>query len=225
MLSLFQLNPSVSSFQRRFVSEIKRCEEMERILGKGAPEKPVHSILVLFPGVCPSHQHQSPSVLAGYLFREIQKAHIAVPEEDESPLAPPPRQVLEIMVSARWDVEDTCEPSGVTPALVLWCRPGAASEAGDGAERGGPEQGEAAEEPPGAQRVHAHAEDHAHLHAQPLQGEIVSCLVCTHTHAHTHTDYHAYPDKMLPHLLSNILSRSCSASSGDRGETSAEFHY
>uniref|UniRef100_A0A7N8YQN4 V-type proton ATPase subunit a n=1 Tax=Mastacembelus armatus TaxID=205130 RepID=A0A7N8YQN4_9TELE len=30
------LNPSVSSFQRRFVSEIKRCEEMERILGKRA---------------------------------------------------------------------------------------------------------------------------------------------------------------------------------------------
>uniref|UniRef100_A0A8B9JSF7 V-type proton ATPase subunit a n=1 Tax=Astyanax mexicanus TaxID=7994 RepID=A0A8B9JSF7_ASTMX len=28
------LNPSVSPFQRRFVSEIKRCEEMERILGK-----------------------------------------------------------------------------------------------------------------------------------------------------------------------------------------------
>ncbi|XP_061603944.1 V-type proton ATPase 116 kDa subunit a 2 [Phyllopteryx taeniolatus] len=59
------LNPSVSSFQRRFVSEIKRCEEMERILG--------------------------------YLLREIQKAKIAVPEDDESPLAPPPRQVLEIM--------------------------------------------------------------------------------------------------------------------------------
>uniref|UniRef100_A0AAY4A832 V-type proton ATPase subunit a n=1 Tax=Denticeps clupeoides TaxID=299321 RepID=A0AAY4A832_9TELE len=30
------LNPSVSSFQRRFVNEIKRCEEMERILGKGS---------------------------------------------------------------------------------------------------------------------------------------------------------------------------------------------
>uniref|UniRef100_A0AAX7UEM8 V-type proton ATPase subunit a n=1 Tax=Astatotilapia calliptera TaxID=8154 RepID=A0AAX7UEM8_ASTCA len=59
------LNPSVSSFQRRFVSEIKRCEEMERILG--------------------------------YLLREIQKAKIAIPQEDESPLAPPPRQVLEIM--------------------------------------------------------------------------------------------------------------------------------
>ena len=36
MLLWFQLNPSVSSFQRRFVSEIKRCEEMERILGKRA---------------------------------------------------------------------------------------------------------------------------------------------------------------------------------------------
>uniref|UniRef100_A0A669E2Q7 V-type proton ATPase subunit a n=1 Tax=Oreochromis niloticus TaxID=8128 RepID=A0A669E2Q7_ORENI len=59
------LNPSVSSFQRHFVSEIKRCEEMERILG--------------------------------YLLREIQKAKIAIPQEDESPLAPPPRQVLEIM--------------------------------------------------------------------------------------------------------------------------------
>nr|XP_015796694.2 V-type proton ATPase 116 kDa subunit a 2 isoform X2 [Nothobranchius furzeri] len=59
------LNPSVSSFQRRFASEIKRCDEMERILG--------------------------------YLLREIQKAKIAIPGEDDGPLAPPPRQVLEIM--------------------------------------------------------------------------------------------------------------------------------
>ncbi|KAK0147571.1 V-type proton ATPase subunit a isoform 2 [Merluccius polli] len=59
------LNPSVSSFQRRFVSEIKRCEEMERILG--------------------------------YLLREIRKANISVPEEDESLAAPPPKHVLEIM--------------------------------------------------------------------------------------------------------------------------------
>ena len=100
---------------------------------------------------------------------------------------------------------------------------GAASEAGDGAERGGPEQGEAAEEPPGTQRVRTHAEDHTNLYAQPLQGEFLSCSVCarTHTHTHTHTHYHAYPDKML---LSNILSRSCSVSSGDRGETSAELN-
>lgn len=41
-LSVTQLNPSVSSFQRRFVSEIKRCEEMERILGKTAPDVMVH---------------------------------------------------------------------------------------------------------------------------------------------------------------------------------------
>ncbi|KAG7282618.1 hypothetical protein CRUP_018737 [Coryphaenoides rupestris] len=59
------LNPSVSPFQRRYVSEIKRCEEMERILG--------------------------------YLLREIRKADIAVPEEEEGPSAPPPRHVVEIM--------------------------------------------------------------------------------------------------------------------------------
>ncbi|KAI2659964.1 V-type proton ATPase 116 kDa subunit a2 [Labeo rohita] len=60
-----KLNPSVSSFQRRFVSEIKRCEEMERILG--------------------------------YLLREIRKASIAVPEAEVPPVAPAPKNVLEIM--------------------------------------------------------------------------------------------------------------------------------
>uniref|UniRef100_A0A9R1SPN0 V-type proton ATPase subunit a n=1 Tax=Cyprinus carpio carpio TaxID=630221 RepID=A0A9R1SPN0_CYPCA len=35
------LNPSVSSFQRKFVSEIKRCEEMERILGKNFELLPI----------------------------------------------------------------------------------------------------------------------------------------------------------------------------------------
>ncbi|KAG9353928.1 hypothetical protein JZ751_012052 [Albula glossodonta] len=59
------LNPSVSSFQRKFVSEIKRCEEMERILG--------------------------------YLLREIRKAGIPLPDVEVSPIAPPPKQVLEIM--------------------------------------------------------------------------------------------------------------------------------
>uniref|UniRef100_A0A673N8J6 V-type proton ATPase subunit a n=1 Tax=Sinocyclocheilus rhinocerous TaxID=307959 RepID=A0A673N8J6_9TELE len=55
----------VSSFQRRFVSEIKRCEEMERILG--------------------------------YLLREIRKANLAVPEAEIPPVAPAPKNVLEIM--------------------------------------------------------------------------------------------------------------------------------
>ncbi|KAA0703735.1 V-type proton ATPase 116 kDa subunit a isoform 2 [Triplophysa tibetana] len=59
------LNPSVSAFQRRFVSEIKRCEEMERILG--------------------------------YLLREIKKENIAVPEAEDLPAAPAPKNVLEIM--------------------------------------------------------------------------------------------------------------------------------
>lgn len=110
----FQLNPSVSSFQRRFVSEIKRCEEMERILGKPAPvtlhaaaHPPDHWSLkdVDLLLLCNADSHGLfitnlwEFSHTGYLLREIQKANIAVPEEDESPLAPPPRQVLEIMVS------------------------------------------------------------------------------------------------------------------------------
>lgn len=58
---------------------------------------------------------------------------------------------------------------------VCWCA-GAASEAGDGAQRGGPKQREAAEEPAGAHRVHTHAEDHTDLHAQPLQSKCVTVI-------------------------------------------------
>ena len=31
---LFQLNPDVNAFQRKFVNEVRRCEEMERKLSK-----------------------------------------------------------------------------------------------------------------------------------------------------------------------------------------------
>ncbi|KAK3549965.1 hypothetical protein QTP86_016861 [Hemibagrus guttatus] len=47
------LNPSVSPFQRRFVSEIKRCEEMERILGYLLREIKKANIAVPEPEVSP----------------------------------------------------------------------------------------------------------------------------------------------------------------------------
>ncbi|VDN44764.1 unnamed protein product, partial [Gongylonema pulchrum] len=31
-LGIFQLNPDVSAFQRKFVNEVRRCDEMERKL-------------------------------------------------------------------------------------------------------------------------------------------------------------------------------------------------
>lgn len=95
------------------------------------------------------------------------------------------------------------------PRLILRCPSGAASEAGDGAQRGGPEQGEAAEEPAGAQRVHAHAEDHAELYAQPLQGEFLSCSVCTRTPSHTliimHTQTRGCHSPPEQHLVTLVL--------------------
>ena len=33
---LLQLNPDVNVFQRKFVNEVRRCEEMDRKLSKGA---------------------------------------------------------------------------------------------------------------------------------------------------------------------------------------------
>lgn len=75
--------------------------------------------------------------------------------------------------------------------LFALCRcSGAAPAAGDGAQRGGPKQRQAAEEPPGAHRVHAHAEDHADLHTQPLQSECVSIQLLIITQTHTLTDCH-----------------------------------
>ena len=32
LVQFVDLNPEISAFQRRFVSEVKRCEEMERVL-------------------------------------------------------------------------------------------------------------------------------------------------------------------------------------------------
>lgn len=74
--------------------------------------------------------------------------------------------------------------------FALCWRSGAAPAAGDGAQRGGPKQREAAEEPPGAHRVHAHAEDHADLHTQPLQSECVSIQLLIITQTRTLTDCH-----------------------------------
>uniref|UniRef100_A0A6Q2Z5Q3 V-type proton ATPase subunit a n=1 Tax=Esox lucius TaxID=8010 RepID=A0A6Q2Z5Q3_ESOLU len=60
------LNPSVNLFQRKFVTEIKKCEEMERILGKGktiwyygpGENKMISSLLLTCMCDCPQEQLQ-----------------------------------------------------------------------------------------------------------------------------------------------------------------------
>lgn len=53
---LLQLNPNVSVFQRKYVNEVKKCEEMERILGE------------LYFNVCPF----SPVVLLECHYSQLQ---------------------------------------------------------------------------------------------------------------------------------------------------------
>lgn len=66
MIASFQLNPSVNAFQRKFVNEVRRCDEMERKLR--------------------------------YLRREIEKEQVPILETDESPDAPPPREIIDLEV-------------------------------------------------------------------------------------------------------------------------------
>uniref|UniRef100_A0A8C8GP92 V-type proton ATPase subunit a n=1 Tax=Oncorhynchus tshawytscha TaxID=74940 RepID=A0A8C8GP92_ONCTS len=48
MVEFRDLNPSVNLFQRKFVTELKRCEEMERILGKDKTGQAISSHIYLY---------------------------------------------------------------------------------------------------------------------------------------------------------------------------------
>jgi hypothetical protein len=47
LLLFFKLNPTVNAFQRKFVNDVRRCEEMERKLSKNI-DKIFLSFLVLY---------------------------------------------------------------------------------------------------------------------------------------------------------------------------------
>uniref|UniRef100_A0A8C2JBK8 V-type proton ATPase subunit a n=1 Tax=Cyprinus carpio TaxID=7962 RepID=A0A8C2JBK8_CYPCA len=61
------LNPSVSSFQRKFVSEIKRCEEMERILGKNFERVKIEAFERMLWRVCKGYTILNYSEVDGLL--------------------------------------------------------------------------------------------------------------------------------------------------------------
>lgn len=106
------------------------------------------------------------------------------------------------------------------PNCETFALTGAAAEVGDGAQRGGSQQRQAAEEPPGAHRVHAHAENHSHLHTQPLQSECAHtcqiptvCLSCTRG---KDASSHAVSSLLFFLSLTCLISRD--SSSGTRTE-------
>lgn len=64
---MLQLNSEVNAFQRKFVSEVRRCDEMERKLR--------------------------------YIEAEVLKDKVHIPESSVNPLAPNPREIIDLEVS------------------------------------------------------------------------------------------------------------------------------
>lgn len=63
-----QLNENVNAFQRKFVTEVRRCDEMERKLR--------------------------------YIEAEVKKDGVNIPDVQESPKAPNPREIIDLEVSS-----------------------------------------------------------------------------------------------------------------------------
>lgn len=76
---------------RKFVSEVRRCDELERKLR--------------------------------FIEEEVKKDDVPIPEPDESPKAPNPREIIDLEVSD----EKITQVDEETPRLTLFCRRGLAS--------------------------------------------------------------------------------------------------
>jgi hypothetical protein len=63
---LLQLNADVNAFQRKFVSEVRRCDELERKLR--------------------------------YIEAEVNKENLHIPEIEDLPHAPNPREIIDLEV-------------------------------------------------------------------------------------------------------------------------------
>lgn len=74
----------VNLFHRKFVSEVRRCDEMERKLR--------------------------------YIEAEVLKDRVAIPESNVNPLAPNPREIIDLEVWDNFYLEMLCW----TKAVLLW---------------------------------------------------------------------------------------------------------
>lgn len=75
------LNPDVSAFQRKYVKEVRRCDEMERKLSMKSNKSAVN--------------------ILGFLEKEIKKDSIPMLDTYENPEAPQPREMFDLEVLHR----------------------------------------------------------------------------------------------------------------------------
>lgn len=94
--TLPQLNPDINVFQRKFVNEVRRCEEMDRKLSKWFNifafqlKKKVKGTFVMY---C--------SWWTGFVEKEIKKANIATVDTGENPEVPFPRDMIDLEVACK----------------------------------------------------------------------------------------------------------------------------
>lgn len=80
----FQLNPKVNVYQRKYVTEVRRCEEMERKLCKQQSS--------------PLFTRVKKAVFPDFMRDEMLKCNIVPADIDTQPLAPKPGEISELEV-------------------------------------------------------------------------------------------------------------------------------